>query len=103
MLLGNISPKQPAEVFPVFIDFVNEVDVVGGETVSTRTVTSKRLSDGADTSATFLSGASTLSVAKVTQKVTGGVSGERHRVQMRITTSSANTYEHELDVPVDEV
>jgi hypothetical protein len=26
-----------------------------------------------------------------------------HRVQMRATTSNANVYEHEIDVPVEEV
>jgi len=101
MLLGTtFPPKQPAENYIVEIDFDNDLDTL--ETISTPTVTSKNLATGADSTGTFLSGSPNITGTKVQQRVAGGANGERHRVQMRITTSNSNTYEHELDVPVEE-
>jgi hypothetical protein len=102
MYLGTLSPKEVAESFPVYADFEHLVDLAAGETVPTKTVTAKRLSDGVDTSATFLSGPPTVTGARVIQKVTGGVNGEIHRLQFRITTSAGSTFECEIDVPVEE-
>jgi hypothetical protein len=102
MLVGVVSPsKQPAETFVIEIDFANDLD--GGETITGQAVTSKRLSDGVDTTSTFIA-SPTISGTMIRARVTAtGVSGERHRVQMRATTSSANVYEHEIDVPVEEI
>lgn len=104
MRVGIASPpKQPAETWFVEIDFANELDVAGGETITQRTVTAKNLTTGADSTGTFLSGGAqgTGTICRV--RILGGTPGETHRVQMRITTSSENVYEHELDVPVEEV
>jgi hypothetical protein len=101
MLLGRVSPaKQPSETFIVAIDFVRELDA--GETITIQAVTSKKLADGSDSSGTFLTSPS-ISGSKILVRVQGGATGDMHRVQMRATTSNANVYEHEIDVPVEEV
>lgn len=99
MVQGTI-PKHPAETFPVGLDFKNYLGA--GETISTPTTTSKNLGTGADSSATFLSGASTVSGSQVTHRVIAGTDGDRHRVKIRVTTSAGNTFQDELDVSVVE-
>ena len=102
--LGPVNPpKQPTEKFLVEIDFVNELDVAGGETITGATVTSKNLATGADSTGTFFDAAAVTAGTKIRRHVSGGAHGERHRVQMHITTNAGNEYEHELDVPVEEV
>ena len=101
MLLGTVSPsKQPAETYLVQIDFAKELDV--GEAITGQAVTSRRLSDGVDTTATFLSSPTIVGTAIRVRVTATGLSGERHRVQMRASTSNGNAYEHELDVPIEE-
>jgi hypothetical protein len=100
-LVGILHPpKQPAESFVLAIDFAQEL--LTGEIISSRTVTARRLSDGADTGATILSGIAGGDVTICAIRVVSGAHGETHRVQMRVGTTGSNTYEHEFDVPVEE-
>ena len=100
MAVQGTIPKQPSETFPVGLDFKNYLGV--GETLVTPTTTSKNLGTGADSSATFLQGASTVVGGQVTHRIIAGLDGDRHRVQIKVTTSAGNTFEHELDVAVRE-
>ena len=101
MLLGTVwPPKQPTENFPVGIDFADDLAV--GETIATSVTTAKRLSDGTDVSATVLSGIDVVAGTIVEHRVIGGTTGELYRIQIRITTSGSNTFEHEVDLPVEE-
>jgi hypothetical protein len=102
MLVGIVyPPKQSTESFVVGIDFTPEL--AAGETISARTVTSRRRNDDTDSSATFLSGSPGGNPGPTcTIRVQAGAHGETHRVQMQVTTSLNNTFENELDVPVED-
>lgn len=99
MVLGAVS-KQPAEVLTLSIDFTR--DLVGGETISSAVVTVKNLATGADSSNTIKLGSHTTSGAVVSQMVQAGTDGEDHRMQIRVTTSASNVYEHEIDLSIRE-
>jgi hypothetical protein len=102
MLVGIVEPpKQPAETYVVAIDFTPEL-AAGNQSITTRTVSSKRRNDDQDSSGTFLTGSPGGTGPAVTIRVQGGLAGEIHRVAMRIVTNLGNTYENELDVPVEE-
>jgi hypothetical protein len=102
MLLGTCyPPKQPSETYPVEINFAG--DLVPGETIVGSTTTAKKMSDGSNASSDVLSGGDVVDGTWVKKRLIGGVPGERYRVQMKITTSGNNSYEHEADVPVVEV
>jgi hypothetical protein len=101
MLLGTVyPPKQPSESFPVGIDFTN--DLATGETISSAVTTALRLSDGEDVSAEILTGVELIATPVVAKRVIAGDPGELYRMQITITTSGLNTYEHEVDIPVEE-
>jgi len=104
MLCGRVSPaKEPAEKFPVFIDFAGGLDATAGEALASAVVTSKRQSDGADSSGTFLLGTYTISGTKIVQRIQAGLDDEVHVVQIRATTNAGNVLEGELEVPIREV
>ncbi len=100
MIVGYVD-KQPAETFPVSVDFTNEL--VSPETVTGATVTSKRVSDGADTTATICNGAPAVITPIVAQQIRAGADGETHILTFRPTTSAGNTYEHEVALTIKEV
>lgn len=96
MIIGTVQ-KQPGETFIIGMDFKNRLGI--GETLSTPTVTSKNMATGADSTATLLSGAASISGTQVLQRVApAGNSGERHNVQFRVTTSATNTLEDEITI-----
>ena len=99
MALGLVT-KEPAEVFPVTVDFKNELAV--GETIASADVTSKNELTGTDTTATIVTGAVAINGSQVAQRVQAGASGERHVLQFRITTSASNVYEAEVGLVVQE-
>jgi len=103
MLVAIVDPpKQPAESYVVAIDFTNELS--GGQTISSRTVTSKRRNDDQDSSGAFLSGSPGGDPGPTcTIRVIGGAAGDIHRVQMRVVTNLGNIYENEIDVPVEDL
>lgn len=99
MIVGSVE-KQPAETFLVGNDF--GPDLATGETITGQTVTAKNERTGVDSSAVILSGGPVLSGTTMSHRIAGGVDGERHIVQIRITTSQSNTYEAEIRVMVRE-
>src|SRR5215471_374713 len=102
MLVAIIDPpNQPAESYVVAIDFTPEL---GSQTIASRSVTSKRRNDDQDSSSTFLAGSPGGDPGPTcTMRVQGGVAGDIHRVQMRVVTNLGNTYENEIDVPVEDL
>lgn len=95
------TQKQPAEVFPITVDFVNELSV--GETIVTPVVTSKNSDTLVDTTTAICQGAPVATGSRVAQTIKAGASGERHLIQFRITTSASNIFEAEVQLAVDEV
>jgi hypothetical protein len=103
MLVGILEPpKQPNETYVVAIDFTPEL-TAGNQSITTRTVTSKRRNDDQDSSGTFLTGSPGGAPGpSCTIRVQGGLAGEIHRVSMSIVTNLGNAYQNELDVPIEE-
>jgi hypothetical protein len=99
MTLGLVT-KEPAEVFPVTVDFKNEL--AAGETISAAAVTSTNRATGADTTGTIVTGAAGINGSQVSQRVQAGASGEVHILQFRITTSASNVFEAEVGLSVQE-
>lgn len=99
MTLGLVT-KEPAEVFPVTVDFKNEL--AAGETINTATITSKNRDTGADTTGAIVTGSAGINGSQVSQRVQAGVSGETHILQFRITTSASNIFEAEVGLSVQE-
>ncbi|KKK64326.1 hypothetical protein LCGC14_2985330 [marine sediment metagenome] len=100
-IVGN-APKQPAETFPITVDFEKDLDAAQSETLSLAVVTSKNEATGVDSSSTLLSGAPSVSGSKATQQIKAGADGEDHLVQFRATTNLANVFEAEVRVLVRE-
>lgn len=99
-MIRGYAHKQPNEIFPINMDFANDLST--GESLSAPTVTSRNEQTGADTSATLLQGAALISGTKVAQTIKAGATGERHIVTFRVTTSASNTFEAEVKVTVEE-
>ena len=97
MILGSVT-KQPAEVFPVTVDFAAELAT--GETVSSGTVTARNASTGVDTTSTVTTGSATASGTTLAKKITGGADGVDHILTFTATTSASNVYEAEVSLIV---
>ena len=82
MSIVGFTVKQPAETFPIAVNFAAEL--AAGETISTATVTARDAVSGSNTSSTILSGLAGISGAIVSQRVVAGASGEEHIIQFRI-------------------
>lgn len=98
MIVGRVI-KQPGELAPLSWDFT--ADLVAEETIATAELAATNLKTGA-AAAGILSGSSTTTGSVVTQKVTGGASGDIYGVQCRITTNANLIYEHEIELHVVE-
>jgi len=92
MILGTVT-KQPAESFKRFIDFARRLQTT--ESVTGVTVTSKNQVTGADTTTAIIS-APAINGTKGEARLSAGVTGDSHVVQIRVTTSLGNTLEDEL-------
>lgn len=101
MAVQGAIPKQPAETFPIWIDFKNRLPVP--EAISgTPTVTSRNLATQVDSTGVVLTGTPVVTGSVVTVRCQAGTSGDNHRVQFRIVTTLSNTYEEELDLKIKE-
>lgn len=98
MILGVVT-KQPAETFRRYIDFVRRLQV--GETILTPTVTSKNKLTLADTTGAIIS-APAINGSKVDARLSSGVIGDNHIVQMRAATSLSNVFEDEFELLIRE-
>lgn len=92
MIVGQHT-KQPAETYKLGVEFSRRLQT--GETLSTPTVTAKKVSDGSDSTAALISQVA-VNGTKVEARVSAGVTGEDHVLQFRTTTSLANTIEDEV-------
>ena len=99
MILGGVV-KQPAELFPVSIDFSRELD--SSETLSSAAITVRNAATAADISAAILSGSAAVATPVITQKITGGTSQDVYILTMLATTSSGNKYEGEITITMIE-
>ena len=102
MLLGAVT-KQPAEIFPVSIDFAKELPTGDSFTGGGVVVTSRDMADGSSSTTDMVQGSPTVDGTKVYQKVKNGADGEHHRLTIKITTVQSNVFEHEIDLLAREV
>ena len=89
--------KTPTETFLVGAEFKNRLGQ--GETISTPTITSRKLSDNSDSTATFLQGAAQIdpSGTLVKRRILAGADGDTHRVRYVVETNAGNTFEASQD------
>jgi len=99
MILGSV-PKQPNETFPIFVDFVRRLAT--GETLSTRTVTSKKLADESDSTATLLQDLAIDGTKVLVRLKKAGATGEDHRSKFHAVTNLGNELEDEVDIQIRE-
>lgn len=89
----EVFEKRPNEQLTFQYGFTNSLE--DGETVTSRTVTAKKVSDGSDATATVIDG-SILSSPNVLVGVKEGVSGESYRITIKVETS--NTFRFQQDI-----
>lgn len=82
--------KQPNEEFIVENDFSG--DLVSGETISSKTITATRISDGSDVTSGVIE-FSAISDKKILVGVMRGDNGESYRIAIKIDTSGGNKYQ----------
>lgn len=102
MILQPPITKQPNETFLISIEFSRRLK--GAEAISSATITSKKVSDGADSTSVLISGptfAGSIAQCRLTANVLQ-LAGEDHVVQVRIGTTSSNTFEAEVKVNIRE-
>jgi hypothetical protein len=102
-LVGRMV-KQPSETLKIGADFTRRL--AGGEAIFSKQFTAKNLADGSDSTEQLLllqqAFVADGDLVQVRVKA-AGLHGETHRVQLRLVTSLANTYEAEMDVLLREV
>lgn len=101
MIVGQMV-KEPNEEIAVGIDFSAELET--GETIITVIdATAKNYATLLDSTTTFLTPvAATIVGATVSVRCRGGLHGETHLVQLRVSTTLGNIFEHEVEVAVAE-
>jgi len=85
--------KSPIEKFPVTFNF--SVDLLAGETISTKTVTCVSAATGV-TSKTTIVDSEAIASPEVTIVVKAGTEGDEHSIQCLVTTSLGNTFQRDL-------
>jgi hypothetical protein len=98
MLLDPPIVKQPNETFPPTVDFKNRFK--GAEAIATVTVTSKKVSDGSDSSSLLSGPTFSGSIAQVRLAAGVGTPNDDHIVQFRVTTTTGNTFEAEVRLAI---
>ena len=98
--------KQPSEQFVITFDF--SAVLASGETISAKTVTATKRSDGSDVTSTIIDGSS-ISGETILVGVKGGTDGVTYNISVLITSSSAlpsaaiyAKYEADVDMVVKE-
>ena len=91
-------PKQPAEKFPISLDFGTS-RFNGTEAYSSDSTTSILLSTGADSTSTVIDSTSESSDV-ITIVVKAGNDGENHKITCVVTTDEGNKYESEVMMKV---
>jgi hypothetical protein len=96
-VLGSLE-KEPAEKFPVTVNFTR--DLATGETVSSCVVTARNARTGAATTGAVCSGSAQVVTPNVSQTIFAGTDGDTHILTFTATSSLSNIYEHEVSVDV---
>ena len=101
MSVGTIQ-KQPYEVQDYSLDFA--LRLVAGETLTLVSVTSINLATGADSTSALVGSSPPPAVSgtKVVFWLKDGVDGEHHKVTVKVTTSTGQSLEGDIDVFVVE-
>jgi len=85
--------KSPIEKFPIHFNF--SVDLLTGETISTKTVTCVNASTGIS-SKTVIIDSEAIASPEITIVVKAGTEGDEHSIQCLVTTSLGNTFQRDL-------
>ena len=97
--MQNDFIKQPAEKFPISIDFTNRLP--SGLTISTVTLAALDLSTNSDVTTTIFGGTSgTVSGNKATGTVRAGTNGHAYKLTITATLSDSSILEEDLNMSV---
>lgn len=95
--------KQPAEQFPVAVEFFGKLPPQG-QTISTATATAIKVSDSSDATSTVIqSGSIVISGTQVQFGVKGGVTATDYKVTVTATLSDNSILEEDFLLDVDEL
>lgn len=86
-------PKQPAELFPITVDFTTRFN--GTEAYASESTTAILLSTGVDTTSTVIDSTSESS-GVITIVVKAGADGENHKITCVVTSDEGNIYEADV-------
>lgn len=94
--------KTPFEQFAYALDFSAKLE--NGETLATASVTAKTFLGGTDTTAEVIASnpAPAISGTTVVFTVTGGQVGEKHLIEVEVTTSAGSKYEGGVHLEITE-
>ena len=95
----NYFNKQPSEIFPFSVDFVDRMDIA--ETILSKTVIAIELVHNADVSSTVIDG-STINGTIIDVRVKAGIDGVSYKITVRVVTSGGNTLEEDITMYVVE-
>jgi len=85
--------KSPIEKFPIAFNF--SVDLLAGETISTKTVTCVSAATGISSAATIIDSEAIVD-SEVVVVLKAGTEGDEHNIQCVVTTSLSNTFQRDL-------
>ena len=85
--------KSPIEKFPVKFNF--STDFIGGETITTRTITCVSAATGVSSAATIIDSEATVD-SDVVVVLKAGTEGDEHNIQCVVFTSKGNRYQRDL-------
>ena len=85
--------KSPIERFPIKFNF--SVDLITGETITTRTITCVSAASGVSSAATIIDSEATVD-ADVIVVLKAGTEGDEHNIQCVVFTSKGNRYQRDL-------
>ena len=89
----DTTTKSPIEKFPVKFNF--STDFIGGETITTRTITCVSAATGVSSAATIIDSEATVD-SDVVVVLKAGTEGDEHNIQCVVFTSKGNRYQRDL-------
>lgn len=93
--------KQPAEMYPIGIDFTGKLP--SGATLASATVSALSMSDGSNQTGTVLqSSTATIVGTQALIRVLGGTHGIQYQITFRATLSTGDVLEEEVYMYVEE-
>ena len=95
MSVGTVT-KQPSEELNSSVDFVDIMP--GGDTLTLVSVTAVKGSASSTASVLATTPAPAVAGTKVTFRVVDGTDGERHKITVKVSSSSGEKYEADVDL-----